>query len=207
MLQKSSNTHGWKYLLTAILLISATTGNTRVLSISDDVNMMANERMINDMIYPEINQTIPPLSNGPLIILDSPVKDEVPVVFEDVQIVSGDKKIYTGYFNQHIKLEDAGIYRATLTDFDFPRRFDTLGLTITSRTEKMGKVWDNGSFDFEADAGKYFLGLVYKTDETLNLGMYGIDLRYVGASPVPLPASLWLMLTGLMAVVTYKRKS
>ncbi len=207
MLQETSKTFGWKYLLTAILLISANIGHTSVISIGGDISMTANDRIAADIIYPE-NHTLSPLSSGPITILNSPVEDENSVVYEDAQVVSDDKKIYTGYVNQRIKLKESGLYRATLTDFEFPGRFDMLGLSITSPTEKMGEIWDSGNFDFEATPGKYFLGLVYKTDETLNLGMYGVKLRYVGAtSTVPLPASLWLMLTGIMAIVTYKRKS
>ncbi len=131
------------------------------------------------------------------------------LIYEDAQLVSGDSKTYIGYFNQSLQLEQAGSYQARLSDFEFPASFDMLGLTISSSTEKMGEVWNNGSFSFNADAGKYFLGLFYKTDERLNLGMYGVKLSYLdhpGASAVPLPAALWLMLTGLMAIAGYRRK-
>ncbi len=131
------------------------------------------------------------------------------LIYEDAQLVSGDSKTYIGYFNQSLELTQAGSYQATLSDFEFPASFDMLGLTISSSTQKMGEVWNSGSFNFNADAGKYFLGLFYKTDETLNLGMYGVNLSYLGhpgASAVPLPAALWLMLTGLMAIAGYRRK-
>jgi len=131
------------------------------------------------------------------------------VIYEDAQLVSGDSKTYVGYFNQSLDLTQAGSYQASLSDFEFPSRFDMFGLTISSSTQKMGEVWNSGSFSFNADPGEYFLGLFYKTDATLNLGMYGVNLSYrgqPGASAVPLPAALWLMLTGLMAIAGYRRK-
>jgi len=135
------------------------------------------------------------------------------VIYEDAKLVKGDSNTHMGYFNQSIKLMEEGTYQATLSDFNFPASFDMLGLSISSSTEKMGEVWNIGSFSFEADAGQYFLGLVYKTDEILNLGMYGINLNYLGnlnqteVSAVPLPASIWLMLTGLMTIVGYRHKN
>lgn len=131
------------------------------------------------------------------------------VIYEDARLVSGDSKTYVGYFNQRLDLTQAGSYQATLSDFEFPASFDMLGLTISSSTQKMGEVWNSGSFSFNADPGKYFLGLFYKTDASLNLGMYGVKLSYPGqpgASAVPLPAALWLMLTGLMAIAGYMRR-
>ncbi|HEB55442.1 MAG TPA: hypothetical protein ENI98_03885 [Gammaproteobacteria bacterium] len=131
------------------------------------------------------------------------------VIYEDASLVSGNDETHIGYLNKSVNFNQAGTYQATLSDFDFPSSFDMLGLTVTSSTEKMGQIWNSGSFNFNADAGKYFLGLVYKTDETLNVGMYGIKLSYLdhpGASAVPLPSALWLMLTGVMAIAGYRRK-
>jgi len=143
------------------------------------------------------------------LLVSAHVSQADTVVYEDARLVSGDGATYIGYFNQSLDLTQAGSYQAILSDFEFPARFGFLGLAISSSTEKMGEVWNSGSFNFNADAGKYFLGLFYKTDETLNLGMYGVKLSYLGhpgASAVPLPAALWLMLTGLMAIAGYRRK-
>ncbi len=130
------------------------------------------------------------------------------VIYEDARLVRGDSETYIGYFNQSVNLKQSGTYQATLSDFDFPTRFDMLGLTVSSSTKKMGEVWNKGNFNFNADAGKYFLGLVYKTDETFNLGMYGVKLSYLDhPSAVPLPSALWLMLTGVMAIAGYRRKN
>ncbi len=208
MLKKTSLTFGWKYLLITALFISANISQAVTLTSGGVITMNAKSRTINDEICLDNNHNIPLLSS-PITLLSLPVAEENSVIYEDAKVVSGDSKIHMGYFNQRVKLKEAGTYEATLSDFDFPVSFDMLGLSISSSTKKMGEVWNNGSFTFDADAGKYFLALFYKTDETLNLGMYGINLNYLGhpgASAVPLPASLWLMITGLMAIVGFRRK-
>ena len=130
------------------------------------------------------------------------------VVYENAALVSGTPGQF-GYENRFVELNEAGSYQASLTDFEFPAAFRTLGLIITSSTEKMAEIWGNGEARFEAEPGKYFLGLAYQTDENINLGMYGVNLAYLdtAASTVPLPASLWLLITGVMAIASYRRRS
>ncbi|NOZ37992.1 MAG: hypothetical protein GXP11_07995 [Gammaproteobacteria bacterium] len=142
------------------------------------------------------------------LLASAPISQANTVIYENAKLVSGNDETYVGYLNKSVNLSHSGTYQATLSDFNFPTRFDMLGLTVTSSTKKMGQIWNSGNFNFKADAGKYFLGLVYQTDETFNLGMYGVKLSYLDhPSAVPLPSALWLMLTGVMAIAGYQRKS
>ncbi len=99
-----------------------------------------------------------------VLLIGAHVTNASTIIYEDVQLVSGNSETYIGYFNQSVQLKDAGTYQASLSDFEFSASFDMLGLSISSSTRKMGEIWKEGSFEFEAEAGKYFLGLIYKTD-------------------------------------------
>jgi len=188
MLKEINSTYLWPSLLVIALFFSTTISQASIIrsGLSDDVDIS--------------------LLNNPTTMTGHPVSLENSVVYENARVVSSKNKAYTGYFNKRVKLKETGTYQASLSDFNFPINFDLLGLSVSSSTKKMGEIWNNGSFNFQADAGKYFLNLVYKTDETLNLGKYGVKLQYIGTSAVPLPASLWLMLTGMAAIISYRRK-
>ena len=143
-----------------------------------------------------------------LLLAGTGVSHAATVVYENAGLISGTPGQF-GYENRILMLDEAGSYQAVLTDFEFPAAFRSLGLIISSSTEKMAEIWGSGEARFEAEPGKYFLGLVYQTDKNINLGMYGVNLGYLdtATSTVPLPASLWLLITGVMAIATYRRRS
>jgi len=150
MLKEINSTYLWPSLLVIALFFSTTISQASIIrsGLSDDVDIS--------------------LLNNPTTMTGHPVSLENSVVYENARVVSSKNKAYTGYFNKRVKLKETGTYQASLSDFNFPINFDLLGLSVSSSTKKMGEIWNNGSFNFQADAGKYFLNLVYKTDETLN---------------------------------------
>ncbi len=198
MLKEIHSIFSWKNLLVITLFIGSNMSHASTLTSSS--SEMINT---NDQIF--VNNNVLYLRN-PITLLSTPTISESYIIYEDARVVGSDNTFFTGYFNKHVTLKEAGAYQVSLRDFNFPVNFDMLGLSISSSTEKMAEIWGNGSFNFEAEAGKYFINLVYKTDERLNLGKYGMKLQYLGTSAVPLPASLWLMLTGVAAIIGYRRK-
>ena len=188
MLKKVNATFLWENLLVVALFFSANISQASIINSGHS------------------NDTDISLLNTPITILNHPASLKDLIIYEDARVVSSKNRVYTGYFNKRVKLKEAGRYQASLSDFNFPVNFDILGLSVSSSTKKMGEIWSNGSFNFQADTGNYFLNLIYKTDETLNLGKYGVKLQYIDTSAVPLPTSLWLMLTGMAAIISYRRK-
>lgn len=122
-----------------------------------------------------------------------PMPMEPGVVYSDIDIVYG--------FDAHVDsfyIHDAGMYNATLVDFEFPNSFDYIGMMITKgTTESMGVVEGSGSFMFNADPGLYnliFVGSVGFDDMPMDpmmdhspmlfnpvsgIGSYGIEVALV----------------------------
>lgn len=124
------------------------------------------------------------------------------VVYEDARLVSDNK---THFFTEKFFIHEAGTYDLVLTDFEFPSAFTTLNLALTSSTEKLGSLFEAGHFTFNADRGRHYLGLIYQTDPNEKIGMYGIKISKVDITAVPLPAAVWLLISGLMFLAIYKR--
>ena len=121
------------------------------------------------------------------------------------------------FFTDSFDINEAGAYKATLTDFNFPVPMINTGMNVTTTTDSLGSLMAPGSFMFNAMPGTYFVsffGTAGTADiftprqpkgcfsrkshhrcpppKTAQFGTYGIDI-----SAVPLPAAVWLMLSGL----------
>lgn len=118
-------------------------------------------------------------------------------------------------FKDPFYIHDAGVYQATLTDFEFPNEFEYIGLMITQgSTSKMGEIEGSGSFTFDADPGMYnvfFVGSVGDTSmmkhghgghdmmmplsPVASVGTYGIQVAMVPE------LETWLMMSaGLLGM-------
>ena len=102
-------------------------------------------------------------------------------------------------------------YRVLFSDIGIGGEFDYLGGAISSATGVITEFDFNvgGSdiqqFDFDIEAGDYWLTLFAITDSATNIGTLGLDFQL--QSEVPLPASAWMMLSAIGALGLMKRKS
>jgi hypothetical protein len=122
-------------------------------------------------------------------------------VYEDVGILSG-----LDFNTKPFEIADAGLYEATLTDFEYPGGvgFDYLSLAITSSTEMFGFVEltggiTSGMFTFYADPGTYFATIIGETTGTL--GLYGVDI-----TAVPEPSTWLMLMIGIVLMGYHLRK-
>ena len=130
------------------------------------------------------------------------------------------------FFTDSFEISEAGAYKATLTDFNFPVPMIDIGMNVTTTTDSLGSHMAPGSFKFNAMPGTYFVSFFGTADIftptqlegcffrkshhrcfplKTQLGMYGIDI-----SAVPVPASVWLFgsgLNGLAAVADVKHNT
>ena len=129
------------------------------------------------------------------------------------------------FFTDSFEISDAGVYKATLTDFNFPAPMSDTGMNVTTTTDSLGSLMAPGSFMFNATPGTYFVSF-FGTAGTADiftprqsegcfsrkshhrcfppqtqLGMYGIDI-----SAVPVPAAVWLFGSGLIGLTLVARR-
>jgi len=125
------------------------------------------------------------------------------VAYEDVGFIRG-----AGEQSESFTVASAGSYHVTLTDFSIPGTFDQLSLAVTTNTSLINLINDSGSFDFNADIGTtYFANLRGIAGGTLDLGLYGISVESIAGTvaPVPVPASLFMMVSALAALGAFGR--
>lgn len=127
-------------------------------------------------------------------------------LFEDVQFIQG----ADGTLNNLGKV-DAGWYQLTLTDFIFPTAFQDLRVAITTATSVVSIVDLQDGFDQAIsylqlnDHDSYYLS-VYGASQGAGFALYGVQLANYSVSSVPLPASLVLLVSGLLAWGATARK-
>lgn len=132
------------------------------------------------------------------------------VVYQDTGPIQGSQ---VSYSQTAFTIADAGTYQATLRDYAFPEPFDKLGLLITTNgTQELGRIdlgpqQTVGSFTFQADPGTYNADLYALAGPTYQLGWYGVSVAMGGSpAPTPLPPSVVLLGTALLALVAAGRR-
>lgn len=118
--------------------------------------------------------------------------DAALVAYENVGVVQG-----AAYYSNAFKIEAAGTYKATLTDFNFPSMYGQLSLDVTTASTSMGKLTGPGSFVFDAAPGTYYARLFGVGSGSLDLGLLGVRIESFTAPPVPVPAAIVLLASGL----------
>ena len=106
-------------------------------------------------------------------------------------------------FTENFDIDEAGRYRATLTDFEFPVLMSATGMSITTATDMLGSLLAPGSFMFDATPGKYFVSFIGYANESTSpqLGQYGIEIQHV-----PVPTAVWLFGSGFLGLVGISRR-
>jgi hypothetical protein len=129
------------------------------------------------------------------------------IVFEKVAFVSGFET-----FNESFAVDVAGDYQATLTDLGPDAGLpplETLIFAVSTTSEVLGFTNGEGTFPLYLTPGiNYFAniaadaGLVQGTN--IELGLFGAS---VVSSEAPIPASLLLLGSGLVALLGFRKRS
>ena len=123
------------------------------------------------------------------------------IVYEDVDFIKG-----SDTRSESFLIKQAGSYQVTLSDFQFPKSFTELDLLIgTSVAPNSGSIHGPGTFSFNATPGTYWANVFGIADKPFDIGLYGIRIEQISMSPVPLPASILLLGSALVAFVSFGR--
>ena len=122
------------------------------------------------------------------------------------------------FFTDSFDISEAGVYIATLTDFNFPAPMIDTGMNVTTTTDSLGSLMAPGSFTFDATPGTYFVSFFGFADTLTpaqlrrcfppktQLGMYGLGMYGIDISAVPVPAAAWLFGSGLIGLAVVARR-
>jgi len=120
-------------------------------------------------------------------------------VFEEVKFVKDESGIV-----HDLGMLDSGWYQLTLTDFVLPKAFSELKVAVMTATSLVTMLdlssGTNQAISFLELGGteSYYLSIFGKAQGS-GYALYGVQLsQFMPASPVPVPASLVLMLSGLL---------
>jgi hypothetical protein len=117
------------------------------------------------------------------------------VVYQDFDYVSGMTVSSTPF-----DVASPGTYKADLVDFEFPSAFDILSLGITQDGTPMGIAFGTGSFTFDVVTPGTLFAHLAAVPGTGGEGLYGLQV-----TSIPIPPTIWLLLTGVAGLVIIGR--
>jgi hypothetical protein len=100
----------------------------------------------------------------------------------------------------------AGTITATLDNLNWQKPLSALSFAATSGTNVMSS-WDaTGSMveTFQVTGGNYFAHIMATTADAMDVGLYSLNLSF-SANAVPLPASSWMLMTGILGMFLFSR--
>lgn len=101
----------------------------------------------------------------------------------------------------------AGTVSVHLANLDWPTQLQSLSFAATSASEVLWSGSGSGALSTEtatfnvSSAGTYFAHIMATAQGALNIGLYSVLITFTpSTSPVPLPASGWMLLTGMFVL-------
>ncbi len=101
----------------------------------------------------------------------------------------------------------AGTITATLQNLNWQKPLSSLTFSATSGANIMSS-WDaTGSKveTFQVTGGNYFAHILATTADAMDVGLYSLNLSFSAQSPVPLPASSWMLVAGIFGMFLFSR--
>ena len=97
---------------------------------------------------------------------------------------------------------EGGLFKATLTDFEYVAPFDVLALAILKGNEIVGTPLSApGMFEFQADPGDFTANVLGVSGDDPDLSLFRVEV-----SAVPIPATVLLLASGLIALIGLRRR-
>ena len=110
-------------------------------------------------------------------------------------------------FVQSFDLTSAGTITVSLSDIPWLDTINNLSFFLTTATGTVGSPMGAGTESLSVGPGMIYAHWYGDADGTFGVGAYGIKLLFQpagGATPVPLPGTLALLLSGLLALAALR---
>ncbi len=98
-----------------------------------------------------------------------------------------------------------GTLTVKLQDLGWPDKLSALSFALTSATGIIGAQTGEGTFTYQLDhAGTLFASIFAVGGGDMKTGLYNVNINL---APVPLPAAIWLLGSGIAGFAALRRKS
>lgn len=125
------------------------------------------------------------------------------VLFDSTGFVMGQQS-----FVQSFNITGPGTLTVSLSNVDWPQTLSSLDVLLSSTGgSPLGPEMGAGTESFHVDGGLLFAQWFGKAQGALDVGVYSMKIQFQpGATTVPLPASIALLLSGLGILVWQRRE-
>ena len=118
-------------------------------------------------------------------------------VYTEFQVVSGTNVSSSTEIHQ----VQAGAYKASLADFEYPEAFDVLSLGILQGNNELGVTFGTDFFTFNVPSTGTIIALLTGKTGSMNKGAYAFEI-----TAIPLPPALLLFSSALFGLVVVGRR-
>lgn len=103
----------------------------------------------------------------------------------------------SGSFVDSFTVSTPGTLTISLANIPWLDTISDLQFSLASGSQLVGPTLDTGTESFQIQAGTYSGMLFGDANGSHGLGLYNLDISFQPQSPVPLPASFLLLISGL----------
>jgi hypothetical protein len=108
-------------------------------------------------------------------------------------------------FTDSLTLSGPGTLTVTLTDMAWPEQLASLNSVVSSSSGLLGPEMGAGTQSFQVTGGPVVVQWFGTAQGALDAGVYGMEIQFQSTTPVPLPTSIALLLSGLLMLVWQRR--
>ncbi len=127
------------------------------------------------------------------------------ILYDGVGFMQG-----TQSFSESFNVASSGTLTVTLGNVPWPTQLSSLNMLVSQTSGASGPQMGAGTSSFNVNAGNVFAQWFGTAQGPLNAGVYSLEIQFqpgagTSGSPVPLPTSIALLLSGLGLLMWQRR--